>query len=253
MIDTHCHLTDPRLFEQLDVVLSRAREAGVGRIITIGTASEDDRACVELSQKFENVRCAVGLHPNYVTEEELAAIDGLEALQTDPNVLALGEMGLDYHHKFASRTLQTKAFETQLKLAAKVGKPVVIHCREAIDDTLAIMSNFKSVPAVFHCFTGTADEARRVLTAGYLIGFTGIVTYKNSAELKEVARFVPADRFFVETDAPYLSPEPVRKVKTNEPAFVMHTSAAIAQIRGVDVEEIDRLTTASAKRFFRWD
>jgi TatD DNase family protein len=161
-------------------------------------------------------------------------------------------MGLDYHHKFASRAMQTMAFEKQLELARRVGKPVVIHCRDAIDDTLALMSKFPNVPAVFHCFTGTADEARRVLDAGYLIGFTGIVTYKNSAELKEVARFVPADRFFVETDAPYLSPEPVRKVKTNEPSFVMHTAAAVAQIRGVSAEEIDRLTTENAERFFRW-
>ena len=252
MIDTHCHLTDERLHNQLDGVLARARDAGVHRIITIGTASADDRACVALSRRFDHVRCAVGLHPNYVTEEELAALDGLDALQADPMVLALGEMGLDYHHKFAPRALQTRAFERQLQLALKVGKPVVIHCREAIDDTLAIMANFKQVPAVFHCFTGTADEARRVLDAGYLIGFTGIVTYKNSSALKDVARFVPDDRFLVETDAPYLSPEPMRKMKVNEPAFVMHTAAAVAQIRGVSVDEMDRLTTANAQRFFRW-
>ena len=252
MIDTHCHLTDPRLLEQLVGVLTRAGEAGVDRIITIGTASADDRACVELSRRWDHVRCAVGLHPNYVTEEELTALDVLESIQDDPTVVALGEMGLDYHHKLASRSMQATAFERQLELARRVGKPVVIHCREAIDDTLAILSKFASVPAVFHCFTGTADEARRVLDAGYLIGFTGIVTYKNSAELKEVARFVPDDQFFVETDAPYLSPEPMRKVKTNEPSFVMHTAAAVALIRGVSVEEIDRLTTANAERFFRW-
>jgi len=252
MIDTHCHLTDPRLHEQLDDVLSRAREAGVERIITIGTASADDVSVLRLSRRLTHVRCAVGLHPNYVTEEELAALEALEGLQADPNVLALGEMGLDYHHKFAPRALQAKAFEFQLQLARNVGKPVVIHCREAIDDTLAIMANFKHVPAVFHCFTGTADEARRVLDAGYLIGFTGIVTYKNSTELKDVARFVPADRFLVETDAPYLSPEPVRKVKTNEPSFVMHTASAIAGIRNISVKEIDRLTTANAMRFFGW-
>jgi TatD DNase family protein len=252
MIDTHCHLTDLHLLSHLDDVLSRAADAGVDRMITIGTSSADGRACIELSRRFSHVRCAVGLHPNYVTQEEIVALDGLEALQAEPEVLALGEMGLDYHHHFAPPTLQAKAFEKQLHLAAKLGKPVVIHCREAIDDTLAIMSNFSGLQAVFHCFTGSANEGRRVLDAGYVIGFTGVVTFKNSTQLQEVARFVPEDRFVVETDAPYLSPEPMRKVKVNEPAFVMHTAAAVAQLRGVSVDEVDRLTTANARRFFRW-
>jgi TatD DNase family protein len=161
-------------------------------------------------------------------------------------------MGLDYHYDLADRTRQRKFFEFQLALAAEVNRPVVIHCREAVDDCLAMMKNYPAVRAVFHCFTGTLVEGERILEAGYLIGFTGVVTFKKSDDLRQLARRMPPDRMLVETDAPYLSPEPFRKQKINEPAFVIHTAAAVAQARGIAAAEIDRITTENTRRFFGW-
>jgi TatD DNase family protein len=252
MIDTHCHLTDPRLSGQLEDVIERARVAGVARMITVGTDLEDDRAAIALCRGRDNVRCAVGIHPNYTQHATLADVPLLRELQADASVVALGEMGLDYFHQFADRAHQAKLFEAQLALATEVGRPVVIHSREAIDDTLAIMRNFPGVRAVFHCFTGTAEEAERILGVGYWISFTGPVTYKKNDALREVVRRMPIDRLMVETDAPYLSPEPKRGQKTNEPALVMYTAAKVAEVRGMGLDELDRVTTENAARFFGW-
>jgi len=252
MIDTHCHLTDPRLESQLDDVLSRAQRAGVSHIITIGTALDDDRRCVQLCRGRDNVRCAVGVHPNHVAEVEFADLPQLRDIQSDPSVLALGEMGLDYHYGHKTKQKQAEYFEYQLDLATLVSKPVVIHCREATDDCLAIMRNHPGVRAVFHCFTGSLAEGKQVLDAGYLLGFTGVVTFKNSGELREVVKITPIDRLLVETDAPYLTPEPMRKQKVNEPALVMHTAAVVAQLKGMTVEELDTATTSNVSRFFGW-
>jgi TatD DNase family protein len=253
MIDTHCHLTDPRLGAQLDQVLHRARAAGVGRMITVGTDLADGRAAVALCHRHPEVRCGVGIHPNHSHQASVADVATLASLQADPAVVALGEMGLDYFHKFAPRAHQAAIFEAQLELASRVSRPVIIHCREAVADCLAILRRFPSVRCVFHCFTGSADEARRVLDAGHLLSFTGVITFKNNDALREVVKLTPLDRLLLETDAPYLSPEPMRKQKINEPALVVHTAARIAQLKHVPVEELDRVTTDNALRFFRWD
>jgi TatD DNase family protein len=253
MIDTHCHLTDPRINEQLEDVLARAKAANVECIVTIGTHPNDDMAAIEVCRGRENLRCAIGVHPNYCHEvDEPTAIPMLRQLQNDSSVVALGEMGLDYHYDFADRARQRRFFENQLQLASELDRPAVIHCREAVDDCLKIMSGFKSVRAVFHCFTGTVDEGERIVAAGYFLGFTGVVTFKNSEGLRETARRVPSDRFLVETDAPFLSPEPIRKQKVNEPALVMHTAKAVSQIRGISLEKVDQLTTKNAQEFFNW-
>ena len=252
MIDTHCHLTDPRLAGQLGDVIERARVAGVTRMITIGTDLEDARAAIALCRGRDNVRCAVGIHPNYTQDATLADVPVLRELHADASVVALGEMGLDYFHHFADRAHQAAMFEAQLALAVELGRPVVIHSREAIDDTLALMRKFTGVRAVFHCFTGSADEAERILADGYWISFTGPVTYKKNDALREVVRLVPIDRLMVETDAPYLSPEPKRAQKTNEPALVMYTAAKVAEVTGMWLDELDRVTTENARRFFGW-
>lgn len=252
MIDTHCHLTDPRLGEQLAGVLKRCADAGVDRMVTIGTDLADDRDVIELCRRLPNVRCAIGIHPNYSADAKVEDVEQLRAMQSDPVVLAIGEMGLDYHYDRAERSHQRKIFEAQLKLAAEVGKPVVIHCREAVDDTLAVMKDFVDVPAVFHCFTGSASEAERIVSAGYLLGFTGPITYKKNDDLRVVVRQTPLDRILVETDAPYLTPEPMRKIKTNEPSFVVHTARMIAEVKGIGFEEVDRATSENAVRFYGW-
>ena len=252
MIDTHCHLTDPRLRSQLAGVLARAAAAGVSRVVTIGTDLADDEATVALCRTLPNVRCAIGVHPNYTHEADLNDLPRLRALQSDPAVVALGEMGLDYFHKYAPRERQLAFFEPQLALARELDRPVVIHSREATDDTLAVMRNFPGVRAVFHCFTGTPAEARRILDAGYLLGFTGAVTFKKNDALREAVALTPPDRMLVETDAPYLTPEPKRSQKTNEPGLVVHVAETVARVTGVSVEEVDRRTTANASAFYRW-
>ena len=252
MIDSHCHLTDPRLESQLDDVLARAEAAGVRRVITIGTNPADATRAIDLCRTRPNVRCAIGVHPNYCHEVDESELPRLREMQVDASVVALGEMGLDYHYDFAERARQRASFEWQMNLAAELNRPVVIHCREAVDDTLAVMKHFPQVPAVFHCFTGTVDEGVRVLEQGYLLGFTGVVTFKSSDQLRDLVRRTPRDQMVVETDAPYLAPEPVRKQKVNEPSFVVHTAAAIARVLDVTVEEVDRFTTENVARFFGW-
>jgi TatD DNase family protein len=252
MIDTHCHLTDPKLGRQFGDVVRRAKAAGVTRMVTIGVDLDDDRSAIAVCRGSDFLRCAVGVHPNHAHECDLARLPELRQLQADPAVVALGEAGLDYFHKFAPVGRQREVFEFQMNLAAEVGKPIVIHSREAIDDTLAIMQDFPTVRAVFHCFTGMPDEARKILNQGYLIGFTGALTYKKNDGVREALRLCPSDRFIVETDAPYLSPEPKRSQKINEPALVVHVAECAARGLGMTVAEVDRITTANAERFYGW-
>jgi TatD DNase family protein len=251
MIDTHCHLTDPRLRQQLDAVRSHAIEAGVDRMITIGTSIDDSHAAASLAGDFCNVFAAAGVHPNYCADESIDRLPELRALLARPRVVALGECGLDYHHADSPRDRQRAFFAAQLQIADELRVPVIVHCREAVDDTLGVLRDFTRVRCVFHCFTGTPDEARRVLDAGHLIGLTGVVTFKNGVALREVARLVPDDFLLVETDAPYLTPEPHRAQKINEPSMTIHTAARIAAERGVGFDAIDRITTLNAERFFR--
>lgn len=252
MVDTHCHLTDERLGSQLDAVLSRARAANVTRFITIGTTLDDDAAAIALCRAHPDIRCAIGVHPNYSHEAQVADLPRLRDLQSDPSVVALGEMGLDYFHHYAPRTKQLQIFEPQLRLAVELNRPVVIHCREATDDCLAVMKQFPAVRAVFHCFTGSPAEARKILDAGYLLGFTGAITFKKNDALREAVALTPPDRMLIETDAPYLTPEPHRAQKTNEPAMVVHVAATVARVKGMTVEEVDRVTTEKSARFFGW-
>ena len=251
MVDSHCHLTDPRLFEQIDKVLSRAAAAGVGRMITIGTDIEDARAAISLCEKYPQLRCGVGIHPNYCHEAQLEDVATLGELERHPSVVALGEMGLDYHYTYAPRDRQRAFIEAQLQLAADRGRNVIIHCREAMDDALAVLRGFPN-HAVFHCFTGSLQDAERILAAGHWISYTGVITFKKNDALRECVRITPRDRLMVETDAPYLSPEPYRSQKVNEPSLVIHTAAAVAAAWRVSVEEVDQVTTENVRRFFGW-
>lgn len=251
MIDSHCHLTDPRLFDQIDQVLARAAKAGVTAMVTIGTEIADDHLALEVAGRYsDRVRCAVGIHPNHCQNAELEEIDALAMLAADDLVVAIGETGLDYHYTRADRAKQLKFFEAQLALAQRFEKPVVIHSREAIPDTLAVLAGFPDVRCVFHCFTGTFADAEAILKTSAHISFTGPITYKKNDELRRVVEAVPLDRLMVETDSPYLSPEPVRSSKTCEPAFVAHTLAKVAEIKGRSVEEIDRITRETTQNFF---
>ena len=263
LIDTHCHLSYPGLFENVGKVIARAArppaEAGdaggvampVSRFITIGTHTDDHNKALSIARDHPEVFVALGIHPHHAAETEEGYDGFLEnRLKHESKVVAVGECGLDYHYDYSPRLLQKGVFMNQLEIARRVGLPAVLHVREAHGDAVEIVKAFPEVRFVVHCFTGTPAECEAWLALGAYIGITGIVTYKNAADVQAAAKMVPAERLLVETDAPYLSPEPVRKVKTNEPANVVHTARFVAGLRGVGLEELARQTTANAATLF---
>ncbi len=237
MIDTHAHL-DALDDDPADVV-ARARDAGVTRILTIGTAQ-----AVELAERFEDVYAVVGVHPH---EAETGDLDEIRRLQQHPKVVAVGEIGLDWYRDYATPEAQRYMFESQLGLAAELGKPVVIHTRAADDDTLAALSAFDGT-VVLHCFS-SPRLLPTALERGWYVSFAGNATFPNASELRVAASQVPADRILAETDSPYLAPQPVRG-RRNEPAYVMYTLAALAQVRGEDAGELERRIDDNATACF---
>ncbi len=254
LIDTHCHLAHGRLYQQVGPVLARARDAGLVACICATSDLGDSHTAVRIARehKRENVFCTAGVHPHdavNVTDDTLALIAQLAG---DDRNVAIGEIGLDYHYDFSPRDDQRRAFAAQLDIARRLGKPVVIHAREALEETLAILAGagLDCERVVFHSFTGDAEKARRILDIGATIGFSGIATFKKAGDLRLSAAMVPDDRILIETDAPYLSPEPVRKMKTNEPANVAHVAHCLAVVRRTTTEALAELTAANAMRFF---
>ena len=284
LIETHAHLDYPDFANDFDDVLRRATEAGVTRIITIGTSVESSRRAVDLAEKYPNVFAVIGVHPTYAQEAEDGVVTPLRELAKNSRVVAIGEIGLDYHHlpsveaakqkhvqvfnalqseteeqieagieDGAYKSKQAELFEQLLDLAVELRLNVVIHQRDAWDDTLEILREYgRQVSGVFHCFGGTLDQANEVLDLGYLVSFTGIVTFKNGKQVREVAAQVPLDKFMVETDCPYLAPVPFRG-KRSEPAHTRLVAEEVARARGVSLEEIAGATTATAEEFFRFE
>lgn len=260
LVDTHCHLTYDELAPQLDAVLARAADAGVTRCITIGTDLSDVHKGIVLSRGRPAIWHVAGIHPHaagQVTEDELRAIERLhcapaEAGLSADRLVGVGETGLDFHYDFAPRDVQETVFRRQLALAERVGRPVVIHARESEERVCDVLGDFPSLRnrVVFHCFSGGPDLARRVLDMGFWLSFTGVVTFKNAESIRRAAQYAPLDRIMVETDAPYLSPEPVRKIRPNEPAFAAHTARFLAALRKEDYAAFAAATTAAAERFF---
>jgi TatD DNase family protein len=255
MIDTHCHLTFNQYDGALDAEIGRMREAGVRACITVGTTSADSARGLAIAQAHREVWCSAGVHPLHSDEP----IDWglLKACAANPRCVAWGELGLDSHYPTPVRATQLPALEGQLDRIARwsaegLAKPVIIHCRKAFDDLLPVLesSGLPRERFVFHCFSGTPDEARRVLDFGAWISFTGIVTYRNASEVQEAARLVPEDRIMAETDAPFLSPEPMRTAKPNRPAHVMHVARQLAALRGADEGAFLARLDANACRFF---
>jgi TatD DNase family protein len=251
LIDSHCHLTYDGLFERLDQVFARASQAGIEEFVTIATDPDDAEKALTIAAANNRVHVVAGVHPHNAAKVPQNWADRLQKLITRPDVHAVGEMGLDYHYDFADRKVQDQVFRTQLSLAQGVGKSVVIHCREAHDDVLRTLADYPAQKmVVFHCFTGTMIEARQIIDRGYWISLTGVVTFKKSDELREVARMIPADRLMIETDSPYLSPEPLRNVRPNEPSHLIHTARCIAAARDITLDQLADLTTANTRRFF---
>ena len=240
LIDSHCHLDFPDFAAELDAVVARGRAAGIERMVTISTRVARQPELLAIAERFPDVFCSVGTHPHYAHEELDVTTADLVAATRHPKVVALGEAGLDYHYDNSPREAQERGFRSHIAAARETGLPLVIHSREADDDTARILeeeSGKGAFPAVLHCFTGGRDLARRAVALGHFVSFTGILTFKNSAALRAIAAELPADRILVETDAPYLAPGKYRG-KRNEPAFVVETAKVLAETRGVSFDEI---------------
>ena len=253
LVDTHAHLDQPEFDADRGDVLARARAAGVNQIIAIGTTAPTSEICVRLAAEFAGVHAAVGMQPNYIAEGQRGDWERIVALANEPGVVAIGETGLDRHWDFTPFDVQQDYFDRHIRLSQQRGLPFVVHMRDCDDDILVMLREARArgpLSGVMHSFTGSRAMAEECLAMGLDISFAGMVTYKKSDELRAVAAAVPADRILIETDSPYLSPEPVRKIKRNEPAHVAHTAACLAEVRGFSLEDIATQTTANARRLF---
>jgi len=252
LIDTHCHLTFDPLCDGVAAVVQRSREAGVTGWITVGTTLEDSRKTVELAGRHEHMYATAGVHPHDAKEADGQTMDSLKELAGSEKVVGIGETGLDFHYNFSKQPDQKRVFAAHLDLARERDLPVIVHSRNAFEETIEILDHHGAgLPGVvFHCFGGTAEQAEQLLERGYHISFTGVVTFKNAQTAREAAQAVPLDRMMIETDCPYMSPEPMRKQRPNEPALMVHTARFLAELKGVDPEEFARATTATATRFF---
>lgn len=255
LIDGHCHLTHDRLVNQLPAVLARARRARVVAMVTAASDPADGERAAALARQQECVYFAAGVHPHQAKDAGADYLGRIEELAAAPKNVAIGEAGLDYHYEFSPRDAQRRVFAEQLDLAKRLGKPVVVHTREAFEDTMAIVREaaLAAERIIFHSYTGDPAEMRRVLDLGAYVGFSGIVTFNKSDLIRRAAALVGEDRILIETDAPYLSPEPVRKMKTNEPANVVHVAECLAAARKTTLEGFAEQTAANAARVFGLD
>jgi len=252
LIDSHCHLDSSEFDADREEVIARALDAGVEHMVAIGTGNgpPDLEAGIRLADKYPPFFATVGIHPHDAAKAGQADFDRLAELLSHPKVIALGEIGLDYHYDFSPRQTQTSAFVRQMEIAAAAKKPIVIHTREAWDDTAALLEQHwkqHGIPGIMHCFSGGPTEARRALDLGFYLSFGGIVTFPKALDLQAAAKDSPANRILVETDAPYLAPVPKRG-KRNEPALIVHTARKLAELRGQSLEEVSRMTSENFRR-----
>jgi TatD DNase family protein len=250
MIDSHAHLNDPRFRADLSDVVERAQEAGVAAIINVGYDLPSSQCAVKLAERFEILWAVVGLHPHDAKLWDEEVQRGLLELAGHPKVLAIGEAGLDYYYDNSPRDEQRAVFRAQLALAEELGLPVVVHSREAAKDTLDILSEYPQVPCLLHCYSGSLEMARDYMQMGHYFSFGGPITFQNASRLRSVVEGIPLEHILLETDCPYLTPHPHRG-KRNEPAYVGLIAQKLAEIHGVSVEEVVRVTSENTRKFFR--
>lgn len=250
MIDSHCHLICPDFASDVNAVIARALGAGVTTLVTIADAVADIDPGISLAEKYEQIYCTAGVHPHhakdFVFDRDLAHI---RRAVSHPKCKAIGEIGLDYHYMMSPKDTQQRVFEAQLQLAKELKLPAVVHCREAVEDVWTIVNHVKPQKLVIHCCTEKWEDVKRFVDAGYLLSFTGIVTYPKSDIVRETVRQCPLDQMMVETDAPFLAPVPHRG-KRCEPAFVMETAKKIAEVKEVSLEEVEEVTSRTCKSFY---
>lgn len=245
LVDSHCHLDYLDRDGDLDEVVARARRAGIGRMLTICTKVTEFETIRGIAEKYDDVWCTVGIHPHEAEAEPAVTTEKLVELARDPSVAGIGETGLDYFYEHSPREQQQASFRAHIAASRQTGLPIIVHTRDADDDTANILEDEYAkgpFPGVIHCFSTGRELAERALAIGFYISLSGIVTFKKAEALRETAAILPIDRLLVETDAPYLAPVPNRG-KRNEPSYVVHTAAALAELRGVSVNEIETFTT----------
>ncbi len=253
LIDTHAHLDDPKLVDEIPAVLERARSAGVEHVVTIATTAASSERCLALAQEYPGVSASVGIHPNHIAEAGPDDWDRVVALARAGKAVAIGETGLDRYWDYTPFERQIEAFRKHLELARELGLPVVIHCRDAEADLVPLLreqfERHGPIKGIMHSFSGDQPLAETCLAMGLHISFAGKLTHKNANALREVAATIPLDRLLVETDCPYLTPEPFRG-KRNEPAFVVHTATRLAQLHGLELAKLGEATTRNARQLF---
>jgi TatD DNase family protein len=255
LVDSHCHLNYSTLGKQLDAVIGRAKEADVGHILNAGTTMKDFEEVRKIAAAYDMVSCSVGVHPHHCTEEgERVTAQDILKLTADPKVVAIGETGLDYFYNYAPREQQQRNFREHIHAAIESGLPLIVHSRDAEEDTTKLLREERegqggTLTGVMHCFSSGRRLAEEALQLGFYISFSGIITFKKSEELRAIAKDVPLDRLLVETDAPYLAPEPYRG-KICEPAYVIYTARALAEAKGVPYDDLAAQTTANFYRLF---
>ena len=253
LVDHHCHLDFPDFEADRDAYVARAKDAGVGVLVTISTQIRNHETYRAIAEAYDNVYCTVGTHPHRAHEELDIPLDEIVRLSEHPKCVGIGEAGLDYYYKKSPPEAQAKGFRRHIAAARETGLPLEIHTRDADEDTIRILEEETakgSFKAILHCFTGGAELARRAVALGHYVSFSGVVTFKNSDALRAIAAELPLDRLLVETDAPFLAPVPFRG-KRNEPAFVVHTAAKLAEVRGITPQALAAATTENFYRLFQ--
>ncbi|NQU61185.1 MAG: TatD family hydrolase [Rhodospirillales bacterium] len=253
LVDSHCHLDYPDFEDDLDGVVCRAQEAGIGHMLTICTQISKFDGVLAIAEKYDNVFCTVGIHPHHAAEEPEVTAERLIDLAGHPKVVGFGETGLDFHYELSPRDVQERNFRAHIAAAREAGLPVIVHTRDADDDMARVLTDEYAkgaFPGLMHCFSSGSELAEKAMGIGFSISFSGIVTFKKADEVRDVAKNVPMDRLLVETDAPYLAPMPNRG-KRNEPAFTAFTAAQVAEIKGMEVDDFAKVTTENFFRLFK--
>lgn len=248
LTDSHCHLFYDQIFRDIDNVLIRSKRLGVSRFICVGTNINDSLLSLDIAEKFENVYCSAGIHPHDSQDVDKDYIQQIELIMNSKKMIAIGEIGLDYFRNISSKKNQIKVFNELLQLAEKINKPIIFHNRDADQDIIDILSSYPNVIGVSHCFSSTLSTAKKLLDMGYYISFSGNLTFKNS-NLSTVAKYLPLDRLLVETDSPYLSPEPYRG-EPNEPGRTRYVAEKLAEIHNISFESVAEQTTKNINKLF---
>lgn len=251
LFDTHAHVNDPAFDADRDALLQALPQQGIQYMLNVGCCLESSRDCVALAQKYPYIYASVGSHPDSADEVDDTVLEEYRKLcKLSPKVKAIGEIGLDYYYEDIPRDVQKKAFIMQMELARELKMPVIVHERDAHEDGFSIVRQFPDVTGVFHCYSGSAEMARQLVKLGWYIGFTGVLTFKNARKAIETAQTVPLDRIVIETDCPFMAPEPFRG-KRNDPGKVFRMAEKLAELRGISVEEAQRITLENGKRLYR--